>query len=164
MNLDRFLEINPPYISLVLSVQEGLLAFLSNVENKVIEVNGIRCDNVENLFREFAVALQFPEYFGHNWAAFDECINDLAWMPANAYILLISNINHVLVNYDNDYRILIRILLKAIKEWNSGRNFDNFPTPPTPFHIVFQCSQDKENEVRNRLARCGLEDIELITL
>jgi hypothetical protein len=29
---------------------------------------------------EFAASFQFPYYFGENWPAFDECINDLSWL------------------------------------------------------------------------------------
>lgn len=37
-----------------------------------------------------AVAMQFPAYAGRNWDAFEECVNDLSWAPAAAYLLLID--------------------------------------------------------------------------
>ena len=30
----------------------------------------------------------FPGLFGHNWDAFEECVNDLSWAPADGYVLL----------------------------------------------------------------------------
>ena len=32
------------------------------------------------LFEVYADKLKFPGYFGYNWNAFDECINDLSWL------------------------------------------------------------------------------------
>jgi RNAse (barnase) inhibitor barstar len=31
----------------------------------------------EDLFRAIASALQFPDYFGYNWDAFDECLREV---------------------------------------------------------------------------------------
>ncbi len=33
-------------------------------------------------------ALQFPEYFGSNWDAFEECITDMSWHRADGFVLL----------------------------------------------------------------------------
>jgi hypothetical protein len=39
-----------------------------------------RITTKQQLFKFFAEKLRFPEYFGFNWDAFDECINDLSWL------------------------------------------------------------------------------------
>ncbi len=37
-----------------------------------------------------AAAMRFPAYAARNWDAFEECVNDLSWAPAEAYLLLIE--------------------------------------------------------------------------
>ncbi len=39
------------------------------------------------LFTALASALRFPAYFGHNWAALDECLGDLSWLPEDVALL-----------------------------------------------------------------------------
>jgi hypothetical protein len=38
-----------------------------------------------------ARALRFPGYFGRNWDAFEECLNDLSWEPAGRQLLLFED-------------------------------------------------------------------------
>ncbi|WP_263282075.1 barstar family protein [Leifsonia sp. ZF2019] len=42
-------------------------------------VQGASMLTVAGLFNEFAQALAFPSYFGHNWDAFEECYRDAEW-------------------------------------------------------------------------------------
>lgn len=46
-------------------------------------VRGRKMRTVHGLFDEMAAALQFPYYFEENWAAFDECLADMDWLPMN---------------------------------------------------------------------------------
>lgn len=46
-----------------------------------VYVRGSRMVTVSDAFNEFSAALQFPQYFGENWSAFDDCITDLRWIP-----------------------------------------------------------------------------------
>jgi hypothetical protein len=43
----------------------------------VRSVRGRKMTTTAQLYDEFAAALQFPPYFGENWAAFDECLSDM---------------------------------------------------------------------------------------
>src|SRR5688500_5282014 len=54
-------------------------------------VRGKKSRTVSAFFDEVSAALQFPYYFGENWAAFDEMIVDLEWLVGDAYLLMIPD-------------------------------------------------------------------------
>ena len=39
------------------------------------------------LLRLISAALQFPEYFGFNWDALDECLADLSWLEPGDIVI-----------------------------------------------------------------------------
>jgi RNAse (barnase) inhibitor barstar len=60
-------------------------------------------------------ALRFPDYFGDNWDALAECINDLSWLPDGDVALV-----HEDVPLKDDRRSLatyLSILRGAVEEW-----------------------------------------------
>jgi hypothetical protein len=43
-------------------------------------LRGKNCRTEDAFLWEVAASFQFPYYYGGNWAAFDECIQDLEWL------------------------------------------------------------------------------------
>jgi hypothetical protein len=56
---------------------EQLRSIRADAAARVCETPG-RAGNRAALLEEIAVALEFPAYFGRNWDAFEECLDDLA--------------------------------------------------------------------------------------
>src|SRR5262245_5089931 len=48
---------------------------------------GIR--SKEKLLEVFADKLRFPKYFGWNWDAFEEFLNDLSWLPSEQGVAIV---------------------------------------------------------------------------
>ncbi len=104
-------------------------------------IQGKKCRTPSSLFSEFARALAFPDYFGHNWDALEECLADLDWLPAKGYILLITDTQAVLPEDEEEYDTLLEVLDDAGEAWSKGQTADG---RCAPFHVVFIIAeQDK---------------------
>jgi hypothetical protein len=83
----------------------------------------------EPLLSGLARVLRFPDYFGHNWNALDECLADLAeWLPASAYVLFVNHASELLARDAAGVGSLIESWLAAAEGWG---------TRGIPFHLVF---------------------------
>jgi hypothetical protein len=109
-----------------------------HAQSAVRKLRGEKMLTREALWDECAAALQFPSYFGHNWDAFDECLNDLGWLNANAYVLVFSATERVLSKDEHDFSILIKILNQCGLSWSRGQSEQG--RPAAPFHCLFAAS------------------------
>jgi hypothetical protein len=93
-----------------------------------MEGNIAKVRTEKDLFAVIAPAMKFPDYFGNNWDALDECLGDMNWMPASGYLLILYDATKGWS--DNPYVLgrFVTIWLEAAKYW-TGRQ--------TPFHLVF---------------------------
>ena len=64
-----------------------------------------------------AAAMGFPSYFGHNWDAFEECVNDLAWAPAPGYLLLYDYAARFASAHPSEWATARDILAGAVAAW-----------------------------------------------
>lgn len=112
-------------------------------------LQGKKCRTSASLFAEFARALTFPDYFGHNWDALEECLADLEWLPAKGYVLLITDAQAVIEDSEEEYETLLEILNDAGEAWSKGQTASG---QRAPFHAFFVVSeQDKSARAHWRL-------------
>lgn len=110
-------------------------------------VRGKRMCKLDAMFDEFAATFQFPYYFGHNWPAFDDCMEDLDWLPGAKYLLVILDSAQLLRDDEPvEMKVLFKILEKVCREWGTpiakGECWDR---PAKPFHVLFQCTPEEIN-------------------
>jgi len=117
-------------------------------------VKGRHCKTPENLFAEFAQALEFPDYFGHNWDALEECLADLEWLPAKGYIILITDAECVLPGDEEEYETFLEILRDAGEAWGNGQAGMGGQRA-TPFHVLFAVTKPE----KARRAHWGMQAI-----
>src|SRR5215471_3261980 len=123
MNDSFYFLPQPPWLHVAATSKSQITDFawgLSQVSNNFVVrfLRGNKMATLNDLHNEFSAALQFPWYYGENWAAFDECINDLDWLPADSYFLIITDADQILRREDQQqFDYLIDTLAQAASEW-----------------------------------------------
>ena len=69
----------------------------------------------EKLLKNIARALEFPDWFGGNWDALEDCLTDLSWRDAEGYVLLVEG-----AKPGDELGVLIDVLRTAAEHW-AGR-------------------------------------------
>ena len=93
-----------------------------------LQVARIRLHEVRDkqaLLAAIARALDFPEWFGGNWDALEDCLTDLSWRTAAGHVLVLEGAQHLA---RDDAGVLVDVLSSAAEFW-SGRG--------RPFFAVF---------------------------
>lgn len=108
-------------------------------------IDGNKCGKKKKLFKQFSDEFNFPSYFSYNWDSFDECFNDLEWLGTKKQIILfIKNFDELLKHDDENRKIFISLMLSAVKEWRTGRNYNkSFIEPPIPFTVIIQSDESQ---------------------
>src|SRR2546423_736593 len=65
------------------------------------------------LLDEIASALAFPEWFGRNWDALDDCLGDLSWLPVGPISLIWADPSALRDADPGSYEIALEILSGA---------------------------------------------------
>jgi len=98
-------------------------------EIAVVELDGGSIATDAEALGAVARALRFPDYFGVNWDALDECLRDLGdWFPAKGYVMVVRGAGALWQKAPDTAGMLVEVWLSAAEAWGASR---------TPFHLVF---------------------------
>ena len=95
------------------------LCYEAQNNSYIVYLRGARCDTEESFFREVSAALQFPWYFGENWAAFDECICDLEWLKFDRMVLAIDDFKMMFNEDREQQKQLLKYLCIMVEYWKA---------------------------------------------
>ena len=93
------------------------------VAGSAISLFRIKFQEKEKLLKNIATALAFPDWFGGNWDALEDCLGDLSWSKAAGHVLLFSE-----AKPGDDLGVLTDVLRSSAEFW-AGRG--------KPFFAVF---------------------------
>ncbi len=85
--------------------------------HRILELRGVR--NKHELLERFARDLAFPDWFGSNWDALQDCLTDLSWLPAPGYVFVLAHCDEFREAAPDDFRILTQVLTAAADFWRS---------------------------------------------
>ena len=88
-------------------------AIAEAVQGSALDLVDIHLEK-QNLFEAFATALAFPEWFGRNWDALEDCLGDLSWRPAEGHVLMVQN-HHRLPK--DELGVLLDVLASSAEYW-----------------------------------------------
>jgi len=91
-------------------------AFVSK-EYKVFSLDGSGINSKAELLRSLSQVMKFPDYFGSNWDALEECLNDLEWLPAKGYVIQLKNADNFIKSYPSDFAVFTKIVESASYSW-----------------------------------------------
>ncbi len=96
----------------------------------VADIGGGAVHTEAELFEAIASALRFPDYFGHNWDALEECLRDLEWLGGETgYVLIVRNSQHTWTGHYPMAGRLHATWSDVGEEWLRREK---------PFHLVFE--------------------------
>jgi RNAse (barnase) inhibitor barstar len=101
-------------------------------------VRGQACRDRAGLFAEWAARLCFPEYFGRNWDALSDCLNDL--VAEAPLTLVVEDAAQLLADEPPEQLGTLLTILYDIAGSQPGR-----------LEIILSCEPGEERSVRARL-------------
>lgn len=96
---------------------------LEATSGSTLNVTRIVLPGGKSPLQAIAGALAFPDWFGKNWDALEDCLSDLSWREAEGYVLMFEH-----AAAGDDLGILTEVLAAAAEYWK-GRG--------KPFFAVF---------------------------
>jgi RNAse (barnase) inhibitor barstar len=71
----------------------------------------------QGLLDALGKALRFPEWFGHNWDALADCLQDMAWLPAPGYLVILDHCDGIHGRAEADFVKLLQVFQDASNVW-----------------------------------------------
>jgi RNAse (barnase) inhibitor barstar len=88
----------------------------------------------KQFLKQVAKALDFPDWFGGNWDALNDCLTDLEWLPNQAgYVLIFEEVEQFATLHRQEFDTALGVLRSAADYWK-GEN--------RPFWALFVPTQE----------------------
>lgn len=82
-------------------------------------LDGSRIYDKQSLLTEAAKALSFPDYFGMNWDAFEECITEPGFIEGDSFVLLYDHAAILYAQHPAEWKVFYDIMAQAVKYWSA---------------------------------------------
>ncbi len=80
-------------------------------------IEGKKIEKKEQFLNHASVAMHFPDYFGGNWDAFADCLEDLSWHEAKGYVVLFDHYDGLASHAHGQFDTLLEIFQSAVEFW-----------------------------------------------
>lgn len=111
-------EVAPNIHQLTVNMTQTELAEIAASHNcQIFYIDGRNINNKADFLTKIADVMNFPDYFGKNWDALQDCMTDLDWSQESQYLIIYEYWQNFADQAPADWQILQDILLEAIAYW-----------------------------------------------
>ncbi len=112
---------------------EEIIAAAKTVDFHVFKFDLGRVHGKSALLEAFAKTLRFPDHFGKNWDALNDCLTDLSWLDGIGWVLILANGKTLAEGRQEVFHAALEILSSAAEHWRERKN---------PFGVFIQAQAD----------------------
>jgi RNAse (barnase) inhibitor barstar len=108
----------PPGIYVVASAPDGrrLAQQATATGFDVSWIDAAEIDSKATFLATFARELRFPDYFGHNWDALNDCLRDLGYLPGNGIVIVIDQFDRFASHDPQEWSTALHVLREATND------------------------------------------------
>lgn len=89
-----------------------LISILGEYDFKVVRLNGQEIVNEDTFLDTAALSFMFPDYFGHNWDAWNDSLGDFgSSLPSNRVAIIWESADHTI---SNDLQVFIQAVIDLV--------------------------------------------------
>ena len=88
---------------------------------RVVTIDGRRTPSKAALLAEIARVLRFPDWFGHNWDALADCLEDDEWMDKNGVVILWQGAEQFRKAHHEEFETALDIFSEAAEYWQEHK-------------------------------------------
>ncbi|MBB5934541.1 barstar family protein [Streptomyces zagrosensis] len=112
-------------------------------------LNGRKMRDLDGLFQQFWDEFKLPDYFGWNLPAFDDCLSDLTWLPADHYVIVIEEAQEILCEEPETLPDILNILARTGQRWAYAERPDG--SAVARFQVILACSESGMARMRSAI-------------
>jgi len=114
-------------------VSEASVPFLRQEADKadwrLYALDGKKITDKKTFLAQIAREMEFPDYFGKNWDALNDCLTDMPWSQGHGYIVLFQAPDRMYKKSPQDMAVALDVFKTAIEFWR-GLNI--------PFYVLLR--------------------------
>jgi len=97
---------------------------LDELTFKVV-LEGTKMKDIASFHQELQLKLEIPDYFGKNWDALSEVLNDLSWLDFDNFVIMIRDYDSLLADEEFEQKSeFLCILDDTMDEWENVPNYE----------------------------------------
>ncbi|MBW4692031.1 MAG: barstar family protein [Lyngbya sp. HA4199-MV5] len=119
---------SPGLYTLETPISTDALVTLSQKQGaRLFYLNGAGISDKTEFLQAIATAMSFPDYFGQNWDALEDCLTDLDWLNGDRIVLLYDQPDRFAQADSSEWLVALDILRSTVDYWlTNDRAFSVF--------------------------------------